>query len=256
MRDHIVELSPTGRILKTFGRRGTQPGQFMAPWGVAVDAHGDVYVSEAPGYSLSPASSPQPRRIQEVSPTGQPLAQIADATTGREAPCGIAIDAQGNLDVANFAGGQIMSFSPSLRRLGVIRTGDAWPCGIGLDAQGNIYVSLGTTEDIAKYAPNGTLLRTLGPRHAVDPPFGLALDTQGNVYAIDMGQDQIIKLSPAGAVLFHRGKFGAKRGQFSFNESQFLGVAVDHDGNVYVSDPGNHRVQKFSSSGQPLAVWK
>jgi DNA-binding beta-propeller fold protein YncE len=37
------------------------------------------------------------------------------------------------------------------------------------------------------------------------------------------------------------GTFGTGNGQFN----QPTGVAVDGSGNVYVADPGNHRIQKF-----------
>jgi sugar lactone lactonase YvrE len=33
-------------------------------------------------------------------------------------------------------------------------------------------------------------------------------------------------------------------------------VAVDEQGNVYVSDGGNYRVQKLSSEGEPLVIWQ
>jgi tripartite motif-containing protein 71 len=33
------------------------------------------------------------------------------------------------------------------------------------------------------------------------------------------------------------------------------GVAVDSSGNVYVADSGNHRIQKFNSSGSFITKW-
>jgi PKD repeat protein len=52
--------------------------------------------------------------------------------------------------------------------------------------------------------------------------------------------------------------FVAKWGSPGAGDGQFvnpLGVAVDPSGNVYVSDPPNNRIQKFSSSGTFLAKW-
>ncbi len=48
------------------------------------------------------------------------------------------------------------------------------------------------------------------------------------------------------------GSFGiAKSGHFSY--PQF--IAVDDDGNIYVSDLGNKRIQKFSSNGEYISQW-
>jgi tripartite motif-containing protein 71 len=47
------------------------------------------------------------------------------------------------------------------------------------------------------------------------------------------------------------GSTGAGDGQFQYP----TGVAVDRDGNVYVSDGGSRRIQKFTSEGQFLAKW-
>lgn len=44
---------------------------------------------------------------------------------------------------------------------------------------------------------------------------------------------------------------GTSPGEFSSP----AGIAVDGSGNVLVSDYGNHRVQKFTSDGAPLAQW-
>ncbi|MBK5116821.1 MAG: hypothetical protein JJE23_07865 [Thermoleophilia bacterium] len=47
------------------------------------------------------------------------------------------------------------------------------------------------------------------------------------------------------------GSAGSGDGQFSGH----LGVATDSKDNVYVADSGNHRIQKFDSSGNFLAAW-
>jgi DNA-binding beta-propeller fold protein YncE len=47
------------------------------------------------------------------------------------------------------------------------------------------------------------------------------------------------------------GSSGTGDGQFC----RPLGIAVDSDGNVYVADSGNHRIQKFTSAGVFLKWW-
>lgn len=53
----------------------------------------------------------------------------------------------------------------------------------------------------------------------------------------------------AGATRF--GSYGSQAGQFKGP----MGVAVDAEGNVYVGDIGNHRVDKFDTVGNPLLAW-
>jgi DNA-binding beta-propeller fold protein YncE len=48
------------------------------------------------------------------------------------------------------------------------------------------------------------------------------------------------------------GEYGSGNGQFN----QINSIAVDSSGNVYVSDLGNHRIQKFTSSGLYLTQWQ
>jgi tripartite motif-containing protein 71 len=47
------------------------------------------------------------------------------------------------------------------------------------------------------------------------------------------------------------GRFGTGDGEFDHPS----GIAVDFDGNVYVADGGNHRIQKFNSTGVFLDKW-
>lgn len=51
--------------------------------------------------------------------------------------------------------------------------------------------------------------------------------------------------------VFQWGSLGAAPGQFSGPH----GIEVDTDGNVYVGDTGNHRVQKFTSQGIFIQQW-
>ena len=47
------------------------------------------------------------------------------------------------------------------------------------------------------------------------------------------------------------GNEGTDNGQFDFPS----GVAVDIDGNVFVTDTQNHRIQKFTNDGDFLSKW-
>ncbi len=132
--------------------------------------------------------------------------------------------------------------------------------GILLDGQGNLYLAEFDDDRIYKYSISGVLIAKWGG-HGTGPgqlegPDKLALDGQGNLYVTEVGTPlagpaRIQKFSPTGKPLGHWGSFGSRPGQF-INP---IGIAVDHQGDVYVAEEGNPRVQKLSPLGQPLAQW-
>ncbi|MBV9281622.1 MAG: SMP-30/gluconolactonase/LRE family protein [Chloroflexi bacterium] len=132
------------------------------------------------------------------------------------------------------------------------------PYGVALDGQGNLYVTI--NDRIAKLSPQGKLLAQWGNRGDYPgefvSPYGVALDSQGNVYVADHGNCRIQKLSPSGAAL---AAIGTKPNRRCSADPGIVGVpdgvALDPQGNIYVADTGNNRVQKFSPDGAPLAQW-
>lgn len=107
----VVEFSltapyfSTGRPLKQWGgTHGSRPGQFDQLAGVAVDARGDVYVTDA-------AAS----RIQVLAPGGKLIAMWGThgSDPGRfESPTGVAIDDAGNVYVVDSGNSRIQKFRP------------------------------------------------------------------------------------------------------------------------------------------------
>jgi len=79
-----------------------------------------------------------------------------------------------------------------------------------------------------------------------------AIDTLGNFYLLNKTerycispQYQVIKLNSQGQEVLRFGSTGSEMGQLQ----RPTGIVVDGDGNIYVYDSGNARVQKFDSSG-------
>jgi uncharacterized protein (TIGR03663 family) len=92
-------------------------------------------------------------------------------------------------------------------------------------------------------------------------PRAVAVDAAGKVFVADSGNNRIQVFAADGTPLRQWGSTckldtgegcqGDGRGQF--NEP--WGIAVDSDGNVYVSDTWNHRIQKFDGLGNFLTMW-
>jgi len=88
-------------------------------------------------------------------------------------------------------------------------------------------------------------------------PRQIALAADGSLYVADSGNNRIQHLSVSGQVLGEWGSFadatkGAAPGG-TFNEP--WGVAVGPNGNVYVADTWNHRIQEFTSDGKFIRMW-
>ncbi len=84
----------------------------------------------------------------------------------------------------------------------------------------------------------------------------VALDAKGDTYVGDSTARQIVELSPAGAVLRKWGKAGDADGEFNGKYAPGIGgVAVAPNGNVYVTDTWNGRVQEFSPTGAFIRKW-
>ena len=84
-------------------------------------------------------------------------------------------------------------------------------------------------------------------------PVGIAIDKDDNIYVADsQGDDNgIWKFDTEGRLLLKWGSFGSGDGEFDFPG----GVAVSPEGDVYVVDCGNDRIQKFTSDGKFINKW-
>src|SRR5574338_1216313 len=86
---------------------------------------------------------------------------------------------------------------------------------------------------------------------------GLALAPDGTLYIADTGNSRILHVDSSGTILESWGS-RTPEGQMPAASGTFVepwGVAVGKDGNVYVADTWNHRIQKFDAEGNFLKEW-
>jgi DNA-binding beta-propeller fold protein YncE len=160
--------------------------------------------------------------------------------------------------------------TPGLVELVLSITGDPNPLndpsGMALDAQGNLYVADTLNHRIQVFDSDGQFLATWGSEGSGDGQFnfiygdpnhnlalgGVAIDGQGNVYVADGGNARIQKFDSEGIFLTKWGSLGSEDGQFT----RPMDLTIDQDGNVYVIDDRSTprgRIQKFDSEGNFLA---
>jgi hypothetical protein len=211
---------------------------------------------------------------------GGPGSQNGNASAARfNSPAGAALDAAGNIYVADEQNHAIRKISPSgdvstfAGTLGVAGSNDDAgvnarfnrPLGVAFDGAGNLYVADSRNHTIRKITPDGAvgtlagLAGVLGTNDGVgsnarfNTPFSVAVDAQTNVYVADTFNNTIRKITPDGMVSTLAGQAGisgtnngtGSQATFSVPE----GIAVDPDGNVFVTDDANSAIRKITPDG-------
>src|SRR5262249_35078075 len=84
------------------------------------------------------------------------------------------------------------------------------------------------------------------PQDVFQRPTDVAWDAAGNIYVADgFGNSRIAKFDKAGKFIKSWGSRGSENGQFN----TIHGIVIDAQGNVYVADTGNKRIQVFDGDG-------
>jgi DNA-binding beta-propeller fold protein YncE len=134
------------------------------------------------------------------------------------------------------------------------------PHGISIGPDDHVWITDTGANQVFEFAPDGTLLRTLGERGMAgadathfDRPTDVAPLADGSFYVADgYGNSRIAKFAANGRLLFQWGTRGTGPGQFNIPHA----LAVDARGRVYVADRVNDRVQVFEGDGRYLTEWK
>ena len=285
----IHKITPAGTattLAGSAGRAGALDGtasdaQFNVPAGLALDRAGNLYVADQFNSTIRKVT---PAGIVTTLAGLASVRGSADGTGSAArfySPAGVAVDGFDNVYVADSGNNTIRRISP----LGAVTTlaGSAGqngsadgtrsaarfnsPSGVTVDSVGNVYVADNGNNTIRKVTPSGVVTTVTGQAGSYgsadgtgsaarfSSPRSLALDDAGNLYVSDYDNNTIRKVTPGGAVTTLAGLAGGGWGnQDGIGPAALFGnpsgVAVDDQGNAYVTDTDNHTIRKISPSGE------
>ena len=248
------------------GGTGMDVGLFQAPRGIALAPDGTLYVADSRNH-----------RIQHLTTTGEVLhvwGTFMDVATG-EAPGGtfnepwsVAVDSKSNVYVADTWNHRIQKFTADgqfIKMWGDFGQADSnvgmWgPRGLAVDASDRLFVTDTGNKRVLIFDSEGNYVSQFGSvgmdSGQFDEPVGIAINTQGQVMIADTWNQRVQVFTPdASGIYFYPTASWEISGWFSQSLENKPFVAVDKNGNVYVTDPEGIRVLVFDSQGIFLYGW-
>ncbi len=228
--NRIRKLSTDGTKVSTIagsGVAGFKDGrageaQFDGPIGVAADKHGNIFVADA--YNDSIRKITTDGAVTTVAGTGSPGYGDGLATGAAfDTPCGVAVDKDGNVFVADTG-------NHAIRKISV---------------QGEVTTIAGR----ADAGPQGTEVR-------LNRPVGVCITQDGFLFVSDEGGSKIVRIAPEGESRTYAGSVAgfvdSVGGSARFNGPS--SIAVDRQGVLYVADSQNYLIREIvpSLSAPPL----
>jgi DNA-binding beta-propeller fold protein YncE len=193
----VNHFSPDGKLVAQWGVHGTNAGQLTLPRSIAVDSHGNIFVTE---YTVVD-------RVQEFTADGKKLLNIFGQPGIERGEFnraeGMAIDAKDRIYIADSCNHRVQVFSPEgkwLREYGKAGNGVgelSYPYDIRVDAAGRQYVCEFGNSRIQIFDANDQPLEILGGVGGApgqfSNPWSIALDSKGNLYVADSQNHRVQK---------------------------------------------------------------
>lgn len=223
-----------------------QVDAMVKPYGVAVDGHGRVYVSDTAS-----------RRVFVFDPVARTVSFVGDTGAGKVTkPIGVAVDNEGHVFVADATLNRVFGYAADgSLMIAIGREGEFEnPSGLALDRQLNrLYVADSKKHQVFCYSSvDGATIRVIGER-GLEPgkfnfPTNLFVDRKSRLYVADTLNFRIQVFDAEGTPLKVVGSAGDIPGKLNRPK----GVAVDSEGHIYVADASFNNFQIFDADGGVL----
>ncbi|HCO94836.1 MAG TPA: hypothetical protein DIU00_12940 [Phycisphaerales bacterium] len=252
----IQKFTPYGQFIGLFERTAPGADKVKLSIGVTEDDRGNIFV-----FAVDYVKKERRIRraaIEKYSADGKFIAQWEmDAGSGDgqlQLPAAMALDAKGNIYIADRVNNRVQKFDPSgkfLMKWGSPGQGEddfSFPHSIVVDKSGDVYVL--DSNGVQKFTAEGEFLARWKMKIRAASR-GIALDSYSNIYVTCVGPHAVLKLDNAGKVI-------SQWGCADTGDGQFVGpgnIAVDSSGHILVADSENCLIQRFTSEGRFVSKW-
>jgi sugar lactone lactonase YvrE len=169
--------------------------------------------------------------------------------SGLTAPSGIAVDALGDVFVADAAAKTVSEFIGGTGTAVLIGSGYKSPTGVALDPTGNLFVVDNGAGAIFEVPYSGGAYSTAAPiavLTGLKSPTDIVITGIGDAYISVTGSNEVLQYPNA-----TRAQTSDVAAVLGSGLSGPTGIAVDLNGNLFIADTGNNRVVEYSAaSGQ------
>jgi sugar lactone lactonase YvrE len=235
-------FSAAGTVVAGGNGAGSAANQLNEPFHIAVDAAGNVYVSDQNNH-----------RVQKWAPGATSGVAVAGgngsgtATNQLSSPTGVFVDAAGNVYVSDRSNSRVMRWAPSATSGVLVAGGNGSGSalnqlnsnnGIYVDGLANVYISDLSNHRVMKWVPGATAGVVVAggngggnAANQLNSPTGVFVDQAGNVFVSDQNNGRVMKWAPGAT----SGTVVASGGGLSFNQ----GIYVDALGVMYIANLGS-----------------
>lgn len=243
----------SGIVVAGNGTMGSAANQLAFPYDAVVDNNNNVIICDGVNY-----------RIQKWNFNSNVGTTIY--TSGINYPSsaeGIFLTKNGDLYVVDNDLHRILKYqngstAPIVVAGGSFGSGNTqlkFPVSVFVDNYDNLYVSDQGNHRIQKFPPNSSIGVTvagvtgergiLGEPNKLYYPRGIHVDSDGNLYIVDSSNSRVQKWSPNATSGVTVAGISGERGSDDFHLNNPSDVFVDAEGNIYVADTDNQRIQKY-----------
>ncbi len=262
--------------------------RLWSPNGIALDSDGGLYIADSQNHRIRHIASDG--IITTVAGTGTSGYSgdggFADQASLRN-PMGVALGSDGSLYIADSMNNRIRRIAPD----GIITTvagtgtsgysGDGGfadqaefytPQGIAFDSDGSLYITDVNNNRIRRVTPDGIITTVAGTgrigysgdggsadQAMLSQPRDIALSTDGSFYIAGYNNQRIRRVAPDGIIttVAGTGTSGYSGDGGSADQTRLSwpsGIAIGHDGSLYIVDTHNHRIRRFAPEQPGIGI--